>query len=108
MGPYNWVFYFFYYYAIAYFDAGEILSKSCVNCSKNRENIDVLIYPIIFCYRQGVELSLKAICLILRYVCEDISDIDKTYDLLKLWESMKKYLDKLKSLPKTWKKFLKL
>ncbi|RKY37672.1 MAG: hypothetical protein DRP72_03010 [Candidatus Omnitrophota bacterium] len=74
-----------YVYAISYKEAGDILVKEAINNKKQ----DMLIYPIIFCYRHFIELILK-----------DFSEMILSYiKKLKVngWNSLKSKIEKKKN-----------
>ena len=72
-------------YACGYFHAGDILLNGVIN--KNQDNWrvrDTLVYPILFNYRQGIELSLKHFLynkklLVLKNVNHKLEDILKEF-----------------------------
>ena len=66
-----------------YFKAGAVLANQC----ERGNNLDRhrLIYPILFCYRHGLELAMK--CIIGRY--DQFAEIPMHHDLWVLWEVCK-------------------
>ena len=62
-----------------YFNAGTVLVDQC----ERGDNLDrhTLVYPILFCYRHGLELAMK--CIISRY--DQFAEIPKHHDLWMLW-----------------------
>ncbi|ATW05318.1 hypothetical protein CHN51_01345 [Sphingorhabdus sp. YGSMI21] len=63
------------------------------HCAQNRADRDFLVYPIIFNYRQFIELSLKY--QIATYGPQvEIKPIWDTHDLEKLWKAFEEMLDR--------------
>lgn len=62
-----------------YFKAGAMLVHQC----ERGDNLDrhTLVYPILFCYRHGLELAMK--CIISRY--DQFAEIPTRHDLWELW-----------------------
>lgn len=83
-GPYT-----FYAYSRGYFHAGERLIRSVFS---NQLSMDVLIYPIIFCFRHGIELAIKDLVIILPELWNQTNAIQLTHDLLDNWTLIKGYL----------------
>lgn len=68
-----------------YMHAGKALIEAC---SRKPYERNILIYPILFCYRHGLELAMKWI--ITRYGgAASISAPKLDHDLWKLWQSCK-------------------
>lgn len=55
-----------------------------------RQHLDALIYPIVFLYRQYLELSLKLILFYVRALLDEKGDVPGTHNLLALWETCQK------------------
>lgn len=76
----------FFLYSEGYKEAGKRLYEFC---SKNRFYVNTLIYPIVFNYRQFIELRLKEL-IIMGYRLLDINkDFANEHSLLKLWVTYK-------------------
>lgn len=80
----------FTFYADGYKIAADRLIGSCIlNLPFGRDDIDVLVYPIVFNYRHYVELRLKEIILALRPIGDGKKNREfKTHNLKKLWEEI--------------------
>lgn len=80
-----------YAYREAYFRAGEILAHAWLEDDRN----GYLKYPMLFCFRHFVELSLKAIievyCELLE--CEPGIAVEKAHGPMKLWNEAKRLMD---------------
>ena len=83
-GPYN-----FSSYADGYFEATERLIQSV---REDRCWVDCLIYPIVFNFRHGVELSIKNLNLILPKLWGEKAPTKWTHRLTDNWESVCAYL----------------
>jgi len=79
-------------YATGYKDAGDRLVELVVAELNGR---DTLIYPIVFLYRQYIELRLKEIIKQGRVLLEKPEKITKTHNLLTLWADAKKIIDQV-------------
>jgi len=56
---------------------------------------DILVFPIVFLYRQYVELRLKDIIKNGNHLLDNQLGYSKSHNLLKLWESCRKIIEKL-------------
>jgi len=74
-------------YADGYRMAAETLINACTN---DRGTNDILIYPIVFNYRQFIELRLKEIIIGLNYCKASGDDFPKTHRIDLLWEHFKR------------------
>lgn len=54
--------------------------------------LDVVIYPLVFAYRHGIELSLKDLAVQLPLVWDEESEVSLTHVLSDNWEKIKTYL----------------
>lgn len=54
-------------YAIGYFQATRLLLEDVLNI-KNKRFQDTLVYPILFNFRHGIEISIKQISKVLRLI----------------------------------------
>ena len=73
-------------YADGYRDGAKALIEQCV---QDRGVNDILIYPIVFLYRQYIELRLKEIIVALRYCHGEPRTFTPTHKLDVLWKEMK-------------------
>jgi hypothetical protein len=69
-------------YHLGYQDAAELLTLSYL---ENDRPKDRLVYPIIFLYRQHIELKLKEFIYGLNYCLDKNFEFPKHHDLLELW-----------------------
>ena len=62
--------------------------------TETRSELDTFIYPIIFCFRHSLELTLKDIINDGINLCENlkIDHVPKNHDLLQLWYLVKKII----------------
>lgn len=65
-----------------FLSAADGLIQLCLEKGYEHERQDV-IYPILFCYRHGLELALK--WMILHYGGNSVGNLDRTHDLWQLW-----------------------
>ena len=63
-------------YAIGYKNAGDVLVERVV---EDRGEADALVYPIVFCYRQYLELTLKGVLVEARRYYEIDEDFAKDH-----------------------------
>lgn len=76
-------------YAIGYKDAGDIL---VAHVDRTKHDADSLVYPIVFCYRQYLELTLKELLAeALRYFYIE-EDVPGKHSLLLVWQPLRKLL----------------
>lgn len=71
--------------ATGYKDAADDLVQLLAEKGRN----DALIFPIVFCYRQYLELQIKAITALVEKFEETGDDFKRLHDLKKLWSSLK-------------------
>ena len=79
-------------YATGYKDAGDRLVELVLAELKGR---DTLIYPIVFLYRQYIELRLKEIIKQGQVLLEKPEKTEKTHNLETLWTAAKKIIDQV-------------
>ncbi|MBN3059744.1 DUF3775 domain-containing protein [Pectobacterium odoriferum] len=75
-------------YAEGYLNTPEILTDYIINNNKRGE-VDLLVYPIVYSARHGIELSLKTILVDmakLRGIDISIFEITKIHSIKKLWD----------------------
>lgn len=76
IGPHNGP-YTYMEYAKGYFESGDIIIKRVI---KNKSDVDVMIYPILYLYRHALELSLK------HFIKLKTKKHVTTHKLLPLWK----------------------
>lgn len=89
-GPYN-----FQDYALGYFEAGSRIVSSLMS---DQWMLDIIIYPLVFTYRHGIELSLKDLAVQLPLVWDEESAVRSTHVLSDNWETVKTYLKREQEL----------
>ena len=75
--------------ADGYKDAGDALVKWLEDSDLRN---DFLVYPIVFCYRQHVELQLKYIIQIINAINQNPEQYRRTHSLLELWNTLRSQL----------------
>jgi hypothetical protein len=79
-------------YATAYKEAAEKLVKEVVNSHRHQ---DTLVYPIVFLYRQYIELRLKEIIREGRKLLEEPGDFPMHHRIHELWPIAKTIIEKV-------------
>ena len=74
---------------MGYKEAADILVE---NIKVTQSHQDMLVYPIIFLYRQYLELRLKIIIRDSKILLDDKVHIQNTHDLNNLWGDTKKFI----------------
>src|SRR5215204_5315598 len=70
-------------YASGYKTGGDILVQYVIDTRSKR---DTLVFPIVFTYRQYLELRCKEIIRVGRMLLDQDSEFPKTHDLQVLWD----------------------
>ncbi len=83
-GPYTT-----YDYAVGYFTAAGTLADQL---RERRSRIDLLIYPVAYLYRHGIELGVKSLCEFLPTLWNENGKVIYTHELLGNWAGIKPYL----------------
>lgn len=73
-------------YADGYRDAAQALIEKCL--TEQRGN-DVLIYPVVYLYRQYIELRMKEIIITIQYCKGEQKHIPPTHKIEELWRRLK-------------------
>lgn len=76
-------------YSEGYFIAARRLADGLVD---DRSRIDLVIYPLVYCFRHAVELSLKHLCTVVPRAFSDRPIVSSTHKLLDNWRTLKGYL----------------
>lgn len=79
-------------YTTAYKEAAEKLVKEVVSSHRHQ---DTLVYPIVFLYRQYIELRLKEIIRSGRKFLDEPGDFPTTHRIHELWSSAKIIIKKI-------------
>lgn len=79
-------------YAAGYKDAANALVKAVM---ERQASLDSVIYPLVFIYRQAIELQLKIILPVARRLNGDPEKADHGHGLRHLWYDLKKLLKEI-------------
>lgn len=79
-------------FAEGYKSAGDTLVRHIIESSSHQ---DTLVYPIVFLYRQHIELRFKEIIREGLSLLDEGKDFPKTHRLDKLWPTVKEIVEKL-------------
>lgn len=79
-------------YAAGYKLAGDLLIQHIKNARRHQ---DTLVYPIVFLYRQYIELRLKQLIKDGNLLLEIPNDLPKHHKIDKLWEQCRRILEKV-------------
>lgn len=80
-------------YAMGYFKAAQRLAESLV---ENWYDIDLVVYPLVFAYRHGLELALKDLVRSLPELWDESASVRYTHRLLDNWATVRSYLERRK------------
>ena len=79
-------------YAAGYKDAADALVEAL---SLRKASLDSVVYPLVFLYRQGLELQLKLILPLARRLAGKEAVEDHKHFLLPLWSELRKLMEQL-------------
>ncbi|MFB3302089.1 hypothetical protein [Pseudomonas sp. AMR01] len=79
-------------YAAGYKDAADGLLFAL---AERKVSLDSVIYPLVFLYRQGIELELKLMVPLARRLAEKPEKLDHSHGLMPLWGELRELLEKL-------------
>jgi len=79
-------------YAAGYKDAADGLLYALAD---RRVSLDSVIYPLVFLYRQGLELQLKLILPLARRLADRAPKDDHDHRLMPLWRELRELAEKL-------------
>ncbi len=79
-------------YASGYKDAADALLSAL---SQRKASLDSVIYPLVFLYRQGLELQLKMILPLARRMTDAPIKLDHRHGLMPLWAELRSLLEVL-------------
>ncbi|WP_374608878.1 hypothetical protein [Diaphorobacter nitroreducens] len=79
-------------YAAGYKDAADALVAALV---ERKTSLDSAIYPLVFLYRQGLELQLKLILPLARRRTGKVAVSDHKHALMPLWSELRRHLEQL-------------
>jgi len=76
-------------YATGYRDAADALLFAL---SQRRVSLDSVVYPLVFLYRQGLELQLKLMLPLARRLADEYPKSDHGHGLMPLWGELRSLL----------------
>lgn len=79
-------------YATGYF---EFAKRGMASLQDDPLEVDLVVYPLVYNYRHGIELILKHLAHTLPFLCDEKAEAKLTHKLLDNWELIRKYLKKL-------------
>lgn len=77
-------------YALGYKEAADSLAQVLLD---RRASLDTAIYPLVFLYRQGLELQLKLILPLARRLADAPPKDDHRHELLPMWSELRMHLE---------------
>ena len=86
-GPYT-----MFHYAEGFFEAGHVAVQSV---EASTAKIDLLVYPIAFSYRHGIELMLKQLIHMLNLILADDGNPRKIHNMEGSWKEVQRLTDKI-------------
>jgi len=72
------------WYASGYKHAGDVLVQHVID---TRDHRDTLVFPIVFNYRQYLELRLKELIVVGRTLSDEAGEFPPTHNLRTLWDT---------------------
>lgn len=79
-------------YAAGYKDAADALVKALTS---RQASLDSVIYPLVFLYRQGLELQLKLILPLARRLAGQPATADTHHKLMPMWSELRVLLEQI-------------
>lgn len=79
-------------YAAGYKDAADALVGAL---AERKASLDSVVYPLVFLYRQGLELQLKLILPLARRLAGKEAVADHQHGLMPLWSELRWHLEQL-------------
>ncbi len=79
-------------YAAGYKDAADALVGVL---AERKASLDSVVYPLVFLYRQGLELELKLILPLARRLAGKEAVADHKHGLMPLWSELRRHLEQL-------------
>lgn len=81
-------------YAAGYKDAADALVGAL---AEQKAPLDSVVYPLVFLYRQGLELQLKLILPLARRLAGEKAVADHQHGLMPLWSELRRHIEQLES-----------
>jgi hypothetical protein len=72
--------------------AGDVLVQRCID---HRSDLDFLIHPIVFNYRQAIELALKHVWVVGSQLLDRDVTVPKKHDLAMLWTRCRELIEEI-------------
>ncbi|MCK6405053.1 MAG: hypothetical protein L6Q60_03440 [Rhodocyclaceae bacterium] len=79
-------------YAAGYKDAADVLVQALIH---SQAPLDSVVYPLVFLYRQGLELELKLLLPLARCLAGKETARDLQHGLMPLWRELRQLLEQL-------------
>lgn len=79
-------------YAAGYKDAADALVGAL---TERKASLDSMVYPLVFLYRQGLELQLKLILALAHRLAGKEAVADHKHGLMLLWSELRRHLEQL-------------
>ena len=79
-------------YAAGYKDAADALVEAL---AERKASLDSVVYPLVFLYRQALELNLKLILPLARRMAGAEAVADHHHGLMPLWSALRQHLEQL-------------
>lgn len=79
-------------YAVGYKDAADAVLFAL---SERRASLDTVIYPLVFLYRQGLELQMKMILPLARKLANKAPRDDHSHGLMPMWKELRALVEEL-------------
>lgn len=79
-------------YALGYKDAADALLYAL---AERRASLDTVIYPLVFLYRQALELQLKLLLPLARRLADAPAKDEHRHELMPMWQELRRHLEVL-------------
>lgn len=79
-------------YAAGYKDAADAILYAL---SERKTSLDSVVYPLVFLYRQGLELQIKLILPLARQLTKSPAKEDHSHSLMLMWAELRTLLNEL-------------
>ena len=83
-------------YASGYKEAADVLVRALV---AREASLDSVVYPLVFMYRQGLELQLELMLKEARHLAEEPAASDTDHKLMPLWRELRQLVEQLDPRP---------
>lgn len=79
-------------YAAGYRKAADVLVAAV---EERKAPVDMVVYPLVFLYRQALELELKLMLPLARRLADQAPRQDVKHQLMPMWQELRRYLHQL-------------